>query len=76
MLDTHVVARSFTDARVHAVESSPAGERNHPAALAHRPEPPAASALVAATAGWSARALPASKTDGGGLTDCPRSRDQ
>ena len=38
---------------------SPAGERNHPAALAHRPEPPAASALVAATAGWSARALPA-----------------
>ena len=24
--------------------------------------------------GWSARALPASKTDGGGLTDCPRSR--
>ena len=37
----------------------------------HRPEPPAASAVVAATAGWSARALPASKTDDGGLTGCP-----
>ena len=29
-----------TDARVHAGEPSPAGERNPPAALARRPEPP------------------------------------
>ena len=57
MLDTHVVARSFTAARVHAVESSPAGERNHLAALAHPPEPPAASALVAATAGMERPSL-------------------
>ena len=30
MLDTHVVARSFTDARVHAVESSPANATTRP----------------------------------------------
>ena len=51
------------------------GERNHPAALAHRPEPPAASALVAATAGWSARGLPAFEDGWWRTHGLPRSRN-
>ena len=41
MLDTHAVARSLhRRPEFHAGEPSPAGERNPPAALARRPEPP------------------------------------
>ena len=70
--------RTSSPVRSPTPEFTPSN-RARPANATTRPpwpiglKPPAASALVAATAGWSARALPASKTEGGGLTDCPRS---
>ena len=57
MLDTHAVARSLTDARVHAGEPSPAGERNHPAPLGPSASTPCRVCLGRGDGGWSARAF-------------------
>ena len=72
MLDTHVVARSFTAARVHAVES-----RARPANATTRPPWPIGLNPLPRLP-WSRRRrdgapepCPPSKTDGGGLTGCP-----